>query len=218
MEDFPQNRLYCARCYCPRHISEYPLKNGLRLRTCIFCRFSYQMRRRPQPPPREKLQEQASHGEPYDEETRNREPRYCSSCNQLREASLFGRFLTCHNCRTTNKKAIRRRRERQPPHPYPKEFAEDHLREWVRRAGEEEAKSAASITAGFQPLLSYKRRPLTLEDYLRDDNYNLEELKAQFQERQEIHRDHRQRRDELRQIQRDLQEKREEWRRREQEI
>ena len=176
------------------------------------------MRRKPQALPYEKLQDQASYGEPNDEDARDREPRYCSSCNQLREASLFGRFLTCQNCRTTNKKAVRRRRERQPPRRFPKEFAEDHLRAWIRRAGEEEVKSAASIAAGFPPPLIYKRRPLTLEDYLRDDKYDSEELKAGFKERQQIQRDRRKKREEGRQIQRDLREKRKEWRQREQVI
>lgn len=217
MEDLQQNRLYCTRCRCPRYISEYPLKDGLRLNTCVFCRFSYQIRRRPQAPRYEKLQDQASHEEPYDEGPQHREPRYCSSCNQLREASLFGRFLTCQNCRTTNKKAVRRRRERQSPRPYPKEFAESHLRAWVQIAGEEEAKSAVRISRHWSPLPWNKRRPLTLEDYLRDED-NSEELKARFEQRQQRQRDLQQKREEWIQKQQEIQKEREERRQRERDL
>jgi hypothetical protein len=212
MEDLQQNRLYCASCRCLRRISEYRLKDGLRLNTCVFCCFSYQMRRKSRPPRHEKLQDQESYREPYDEDPRDGEPRYCSSCNQLREASLFGRFLTCQNCRTTNKKAERRRRERRPPRRFPKEFAEDHLRAWVRRAGEEEVKTAA-----WPLLLIDKRRPLTLEDYLRDED-NSEELKARFEQRQQRQRDLQQKREEWIQKQQELQEEREEQRQRERDL
>jgi hypothetical protein len=54
----------------------------------------------------------------------------------------------------------------------------------VRRAGEEQVKSASTIIDGYSPSSSYKRQPLTVEDYFQNTD-NLGKLKNRFEQRRQ---------------------------------
>lgn len=217
MENFPLNRLICASCRSVRSISEYPFNpDGLRFETCFYCRWrkqkAYKKRLQNQPIQQASQQtsqqslEQSSPSQPTP-------PRYCSSCNQPRQPSQFGRFKTCEICRATNRKAARRKYKRdwanflqdhfQDKPPTLQESAQAHLGGWVEERGEEEVHTYWEnepywISGRWHTHDKYKRRPLTIDDYLQKIGpQELGQLQRRYKDRQEERQENRLRRQEL---------------------
>jgi hypothetical protein len=153
------NLLFCSGCHCPRSIFQFPLKNGWRTATCASClerqALSYTQR----------IQEREAQ-----EDKALGPPRRCSSCAQLREPSLFGRFLTCEPCRRRNTKSQRRRMRARDLNPPPtRAELEDHLQRRQRAMGKQE-----QGWAGY--------RAITIEDYTRSIT---QEEEQELQDRQQ---------------------------------
>ncbi|KAH8660650.1 hypothetical protein BGZ60DRAFT_517423 [Tricladium varicosporioides] len=166
------NPLYCSSCHCPRSLYEFPLQaTGYRRATCGSC--LERVRKRDQKRVqniREGLEtlEAQSIGQSTGQSI---ESRRCSSCTQLREPSLFGRFLTCELCRHRNIKSQHRRRP--PVQPPPTRAAlEDHIQAWQQVAGKKE-----------QGWMGY--RAITVDDYTQSITPEAEqELQDRQQRRQ----------------------------------
>ena len=169
--NLPPNRLFCSHSRCFQSISEYPFRDdGLRLMNCIYCQF----RQKQKSPQKQKSQQKQSQQDSLEQNS----SRYCSSCNQLRHSSQFGQFKTCEICRAINKKALRQRRRKillyNQPNCTP--LAEAHLQSWQQNLGENE------IRATKYKCSTYTRQPLTIDDYLQEEEP--EKLEEQCLEQQ----------------------------------
>jgi hypothetical protein len=129
---------------------------------------------------------------------------FCSSYNQRKEKSHFGRFFTCNSYRKTNRKARQQRNRKLKEHIEEQERsiklslpkAERHLQMWQDEAGEVQVKAKArqreyekmvgnqvvyrqAMKAEDNAVVLYKdrRKPLILEDYIEDSPYNIKDPK-----------------------------------------
>ena len=179
--NLPLNCLLCSCCHCFRSISEYSFHDdGLHLITCIYCQFT--RKRQSQ----QRLQtQQLSSQQTQQILAQYTLPRYCSSCNQLRQPSQFSQFKTCEICRTTNKKAQLRRTQEGRLHRqrHRMQRAERHLQQWVQLAGEEEVHAASMKSKGFKLHSWFKKQPLTIDDYLQEEEP--EKLKQWLEKQQQ---------------------------------
>lgn len=112
---------------------------------------------------------------------------FCSSCTQLYSMAHFGQFSTCDFCRSTNTKALRRKRELsklEQVYPTLQEVGSD-LAYWVDKFGEQEVKLRRRQR--FNPkckevFISDRRIPLMIKDYLEGSAIQVVERKQAIEQ------------------------------------
>jgi hypothetical protein len=82
---------------------------------------------------------------------------YCSSCNQKRPLTDFGRFLTCNSCRQRNKRVTNACRAKHKASYIPPKVTQEQLNYYLQ---------ALSERSEFKLLLKDKTRPITIKDYI----------------------------------------------------